>query len=105
MTDHKLSDDARVVIAAYFAWGEGTKFIIGGAFAQSVLSERGRAAMAELLRHGYITVTDRSPAGRVTYQANKLCNGMKMSTGEMNRLGKWRATEKNPARVKEPTHG
>ena len=100
MVDYKLSDDARAVIGAYFAWGEGTNLVIGGAEAVSVFSERGRAAMAELLRHGYVRCISRTPTGRETYQATDKCNGMKVSAAEMKRWGNWRATMKNPLRVK-----
>lgn len=92
-----LSDDARVLVKAWFSYGEKTTVTVGGEGARSVLSERGRRAVDELVAGGYVTATEFNKYGRMQYQGTDKCRSVKITLKEMDALGKWSPTMPNPA--------
>ena len=93
-----LSDDARVLISAWFAWGEKTKVTVGGRHAQSILTPRAEAAIEELVAGGYVVAEPFNDTGRMTYIGTDKCSDGKLSFSQMEKLGGWPATMPNPER-------
>ena len=93
-----LSMDARIVAKTYFGFGEKTTVRIGGEGAQSIMSERGSAAMQELINGGYVSATEFNRYGRMEYRGTEKLNGLpRLSMKDIEAHGKWSFTMPNPA--------
>lgn len=91
-----LSMDAQVLVTAWFAWGDKTSVKIGGVGSQSILSDRARIAMDELVAKGFVTAHQFNRYGRMEYIGTDKCPGMKLSQAQMEKHGKWSPTMPNP---------
>lgn len=98
----ELSMDARVLIHAWFSYGDKCKVEVGGVGAQSVLSERGQAAINELVAAGFIVAEEFNRFGRMRYVGTELCRGQRLSLEEIDLYGAWSATVPNPATQATP---
>lgn len=97
---HELSNDARVLIMAWFWHGVKTRVNIGGKDAENVLSDRAEAAMRELIDKGYVTAEKFNERGRMTYIGTAKANdsSVRLSLKDLDKYGAWSATMPNPAR-------
>jgi hypothetical protein len=93
MTD--LSMDARVLLTAWFLNGHHTMVEVGGATAKSRLTDRARAALAELEASGHITAKPVGKEGRMLFQGTDIRDG-RLSLAEIEKHGAWSPTEPNP---------
>lgn len=89
-----LSNDAKITLKGYFSWGLKSSLIIGGTGAQSVLSERGEAAIAELIKHGYLTAEPYNAFGKMKYVGTPKVQDVKVTMKFMDEHGKWSLTRK-----------
>lgn len=94
----ELSWDARCLLSTWFSYGDKTKVTVGGAFAVSVLSERGAAAITELVAKGYATAEVFNHTGRMTYTGTDKCRGGRLAMADMELHGNWSPTMPNPAK-------
>ncbi|WP_156421386.1 hypothetical protein [Aureimonas sp. AU40] len=100
----ELSMDARIVLKSWFGWGPKTTVTVGGQDAQSVLTDRGKAAVDELIAAGFITAEPvLHHPGRMSYRGTSKTQP-RLTEAEMREHGKWSATGPNPAR-KGPANG
>lgn len=90
-----LSIDARVLLTSWFLNGHKTQVEVGGATAKSILTERAKAALNELEKHGYITARQVRDDGRMLFQGTEK-RDRRMSMADMERHGAWSPTEPNP---------
>lgn len=88
-----LSMDAKVLMTSWFGYGEKTSVVIGGKGAQSVLSDRAKAAMKELVDRGYVVAREFNSFGRVEYVGTEKC--FRLSFREVEKHGYWSPTKSN----------
>lgn len=93
-----LSMDARALISAWFQYGHHTTVEVGGTDAQSIVSDRGLAAIDELVAAGLVSEATISPTGRKRYTGTPECRSKRLSMVMMEKHGDWSPTIPNPAR-------
>jgi len=91
----ELSNDAQVLLTSWFLNGHKTTVEVGGAHAKSRLTERAKAALAELEAAGFITSRPFNDSGRMVFQGTEK-RGKRMSLAQMEVHGAWSPTEPNP---------
>jgi hypothetical protein len=92
-----LSIDAQVLLSAWFSFGPKTTVRVGGEGAKSVLTNRGKVAIDELISGGYVTANEFNHFGRMEYVGSEKCVGRRLSMAKMEKYGRWSPTEPNPA--------
>jgi len=92
-----LSTDARCLVTSWFLHGKKSTVLIGGEGAKSILSDRGAAAIDELVSGGYVEAKRYNQFGRMEYRGTDKCRDARLSIDEMERLGAWCPTQPNPA--------
>lgn len=94
--EDELSNDARALIAAWFPYGPKASVKIGGEGCKSILSERGAAAIEELVAKGFVVAEQFNRFGRMLYTGTEKCLGVRVSFEEIEAIGGFSPTMPNP---------
>lgn len=91
-----LSTDAQALVKAWFPYGPKASVKIGGEGCKSILSERGAAAIEELIAKGYVTAEPFNRFGRMLYTGTDKCSEVRMTLEDMELHGGFSPTMPNP---------